>query len=41
MHGKNGSMLFPTKYETNLIVHGFCSPSHYNQMTRRGGGAVI
>ena len=22
-------MLFLTKYESNLIVHGFCSPSHY------------
>ena len=27
-------MLFLTKYESNLIVHGFCSPSHYNW--RRG-----
>ena len=23
-------MLFLTKYESNLILHGFCSPSHYN-----------
>ena len=23
-------MLFLTKYESNLIIHGFCSPSHYN-----------
>ena len=23
-------MLFLTKYESNLIVHGFCYPSHYN-----------
>ena len=23
-------MLSPTKYENNLIVHGFCSPSHSN-----------
>ena len=23
-------MLFLAKYESNLIVHGFSSPSHYN-----------
>ena len=28
-------MLFLTKYKSNLIVHGFCSPSHYN-----GGGGM-
>ena len=26
VHGQYGSMLFLTKYESNLIVHGFCSP---------------
>ena len=30
VHGWYVSMLFLTKYESNLIVHGFCSPSHYN-----------
>ena len=30
VHGYHGSMLFLTKYESNLIVHSFCSPSHYN-----------
>ena len=30
IHGYYGSMLFHTKYENNLIVHGYCSPSHYN-----------
>ena len=31
-------MLFLTKYESNLIVHGFCSPSHYNGGNVEGGG---
>ena len=31
-------MLFLTKYERNLIVHGFCSPSHYNGRWGKGGG---
>ena len=26
-------MLSLTKYESNLIVHGSCSPSHYNGLT--------
>ena len=30
VHGSCGSLLFLTKYKSNLIVHGFCSPSHYN-----------
>ena len=30
-------MLFLTEYETNLIAHGFCFPSHYNS-TRWGEG---
>ena len=29
-------MLFLNKYESNLIVHGFCSPSHYNGVERGG-----
>ena len=28
--GYYSSMLFLTKHESNLIVHGLCSPSHYN-----------
>ena len=35
VHGKYGSMSFLTKYEINLIVHGFSFPSHY--YGRRGG----
>ena len=30
LHGQYSSTLFLTKYESNLVVHGFCSPSHYN-----------
>ena len=34
-------MLFFTKYESNLIVHGFCSPSHYNWGWGGGGGGDL
>ena len=33
VHGYYASMLFLTKYESNLIGHGSCSPSHYNEDT--------
>ena len=32
-------MSFLTRYENNLIVHGFCPPSHYKG--RGGAGGVI
>ena len=28
-------MLFITKYESNFVEHGFCSPSHYNRVTSK------
>ena len=28
-------MLFLAKYQSNLIVHGFCSPSHNNGGSRK------
>ena len=34
-------MLFLTKYESNLIVHGFCSPSHYNGVTKFCGNKIF
>ena len=36
-----GSMLFLTKYETNLVAHDFCSPSHYNAGGEGGRGDFI
>ena len=29
------------KYENNLIVRGFCSPSHYNEGGGGGGGRLF
>ena len=34
-------MLFLPKYESSLIVHGFCSPSDYNGGIGGGGGDLI
>ena len=36
-----GSMLFLTKYESNLVAHDFCSPSHYNAGGEGGRGDFI